>query len=410
MRKDLPTDHPDFGKLFRCPRHHVDIEAERIERLRRLSNLEAYQDRTFENFEPHLPMVTDAQHNSLEVAYNVAMNFAHNPDGWLVLEGGYGCGKTHLAAAIGNLRLAKGDPVLFITTPDLLDHLRSTYSPSAETTYDAMFDRIRNAPLLILDDLGVEKQSQWAQEKLFQLLNHRYMYRLATVITTNADLDSLDPRVRSRLLDLALIRRVIIAAPDYRTGVQNQNDLLMSHLSMYRHMTFETFDVKTHIEPWENLGRALELARAYAAEHQGSMLILNGHYGTGKTHLAAAIANYWAQNTSNVTFITVPDLLDYLRVTFSPSSNVTFDKRFHMIRDAPYLILDDLGTENATSWAKEKLFQIIDHRYVMKLPTVITTAKRIEDLDERLHSRLLDDRYCTIFALNADPFVWRLKR
>ena len=43
------------------------------------------------------------------------------------LEGAYGCGKTHLAAAVGNYRLEKGDQVLFITMPDLLDHLRASF-------------------------------------------------------------------------------------------------------------------------------------------------------------------------------------------------------------------------------------------------------------------------------------------
>ena len=74
-----------------------------------------------------------------------------------MLEGPYGCGKTHLAAAIGNQRLAHGDMVLFITTPDLLDHLRSTYGPSSEIGYDEMFDRIRGAHLLISRRSGGRK-------------------------------------------------------------------------------------------------------------------------------------------------------------------------------------------------------------------------------------------------------------
>src|SRR3954454_6981142 len=99
-----------------------------------------------------------------------------------------------------------------------------------------MFDRLRNAPMMILDDLGVENPSPWAQEKLFQLLNHRYSHQLPTVITTNADLELLDPRIRSRLLDESIIRRATISAPDYRTSVQIQRDDLSS-LTLYRRMT-----------------------------------------------------------------------------------------------------------------------------------------------------------------------------
>ena len=67
---------------------------------------------------------------------------------------------------------------------------------------------------------------------------------------------------------------------------------------------------------------------------------------------------------TQVVFVTAPDLLDYLRVTFSPSSGSSFDRRFQIVRNTPLLVLDDLSTESATAWAKEKLFQLLNHRYV----------------------------------------------
>lgn len=409
VRYNLPLDHPDFGKLFRCP-NNVSADPARREKLRKLGNLEAFADKTFDTFRTDLPMLTPQQRQSLETGLNMARHYAANPDGWLLLEGTYGCGKTHLAAAVANARLDREDAVLFITTPDLLDHLRMTYGPSSEVGYDELFDRVRNAPLLVLDDLGVENPSPWAQEKLFQLLNHRYTHRLPTIITTNADLEALDPRIRSRLLDDAVIRRVRISAPDYRTPVQTQNDQL-SNLGLYREMTFETFDTETALTPDErsNLRRALSVARQYAEDPEDWLLLI-GPYGTGKTHLAAAIAHYQQERGANVMFVTVPDLLDYLRVTFNPGSNASFDRRFNSVRNAPLLILDDLGTESATAWAKEKLFQILNTRYVARLPTVITTARPLEDLDERIRSRLLDRRRCTPFALTVPDYASRMYR
>ena len=109
-------------------------------------------------------------------------------------------------------------------------------------------------------------------------------------------------------------------------------------------------------------------------------------------------------------FITVADLLDYLRVTFSPDSSVSFDQRFQAIRTEPFLILDDLGSKSTSPWAQEKLFQILDYRYVARLPTVITTATPIEKLNERVQSRLLDERRCLIFAITAAGFSNRMKR
>jgi DNA replication protein DnaC len=409
VRYELPVDHADFGKLFRCPNNHY-VDPERREKLRKLGNLDAFTEKTFDTFKTDLPMLTPTQRQSLETALSIARSYASSPDGWLLLEGTYGCGKTHLAAAVGNARLDYEDTVLFITTPDLLDHLRNTYSSSSDLGYDEMFDRLKTAPLLILDDLGVENPSGWAQEKLFQLLNFRHSRRMPTIITTNVDLEMLDPRVRSRLLDDSVIRRVRISALDYRTPVQSQNDQL-SNLALYRDMTFATFDAQTGVtaEQKQNLERALAIARSYAEQPQ-DWLVFFGNYGCGKTHLAAAIANYQQERGNQVLFVTVPDLLDYLRLTFSPGATGNFDRRFQTVRNASLLILDDVGTESATAWAKEKLFQIISYRYIGRLPTLLTTSKALEELDERLQSRLLDQRRCTRFAITAPAYASRLYR
>src|SRR5262249_22333796 len=86
-----------------------------------------------------------------------------------------------------------------------------------EITYDALFDRVRHAGLLVLDDLGAENGTAWATEKLFQIINYRYNYRMPTVITTNSRLLShMDERIRSRLADRGLVRWVAIEAADYR--------------------------------------------------------------------------------------------------------------------------------------------------------------------------------------------------
>lgn len=408
VRAELPVGHPDFGKLFRCPNYPLDLA--RREKLRKLGNLDAFTTKTFETFRTDLPGLTALQRSSLETALQVARAFAGQPDGWLLLEGTYGCGKTHLAAAVGNARLDHEEGVLFITTPDLLDHLRNTFGPSSEVGYDEMFDRVRNAPLLILDDLGVENPSAWAQEKLFQLLNHRYSRHIPTVITTNADINALDPRIRSRLLDEGAIRRVRISAPDYRTPVQSQENEL-ADLSLYRDMTFDQFDVQSNLTPEEraNLEKAAAVAWEYAQNPQDWLLFIGG-YGAGKTHLAAAIANTVQERGEAVIFVTVADLLDSLRQTYSAGAVISYDRRFQSIRSAPLLILDDLGSEGGSSWAREKLFQIISYRYLARLPTVFTTSRAAEDLDPRVRTRLLDRRRCRAYAITVPAYASRLYR
>lgn len=411
IRYDVPVDDPRFGKMYRCPNNPQEEDMEWQERLRQLSNLGAFSAKTFSAFDIDPNMHTKPEQESLAYALNTAERFADNLQGWLLLEGTYGCGKTHLAAAVGNARLAQGDAVLFITVPDLLDHLRASYGPSSEIGYDETFDRVRNAPVLILDDLGVENPSPWAQEKLFQLLNHRYTHRMPTVITTNADIDTLDPRIRSRLLDTGLITRVKIAAPDFRSLVQNQRTQLQSNLRLYADMTFDSFDIDHFVtkEEHQNLQKVARAAYSYAESPQGWLLLV-GTYGSGKTHLAAAIAQHRQQKGEQVMFLTVPDLLDYLRVAYSPGAPTSFDQRFQAVRNVPLLVLDDLGTENATPWAKEKLFQVLDYRYITTAPTVITTAKEVESLDERMATRLLDERRCAMFAIKARSYTTRRRQ
>jgi DNA replication protein DnaC len=406
VRADVPVEHPDFGKLVPCTCHLAELAKRRANTLRALSDLDTLDRMTFETFTPEAPGFSPDKQANLRWAYEEARSFALNPVGWLVLKGGYGCGKTHLAAAIANACVERGQPVLFITVPDLLDHLRAAFAPTSTAGYDARFEEVRTAPILILDDLGTESSTPWAQEKLFQIFNYRYNARLPTVVTTNHELEEIALRLRSRLVDPDLAHIVSITAPDFRrAGVaQDQSDL--SSLSLHAHQTFETFDPRRGELPKgeeENLKQAISYARTFAKKPEG-WLIFTGTYGCGKTHLAAAIANHNADEGRPALFVVVPDLLDHLRATFNPQSTITFDQRFEEVRHAPFLVLDDLGTESATPWAREKLYQIFDYRYNARLPTVITTATPIEELDPRLATRMLDVSLCTLFAILAPPF------
>lgn len=207
--KAVPYGHPDFARLFPCRCTQTVLERKRLADLERMSNLAAFQDKTFASFDQLVPGV--------QAVYQRMLAFAQRPEGWLTLLGPYGCGKTHLAAAAAHAVLAHGVPVLFIVVPDLLDHLRATFNPESSVSYDERFDLVRNVGLLVLDDLGTESGTLWAREKLYQLLNHRYNERLPTIFTSNVRLEQLDPRIASRMYDPAVNGEVIsIQAADYR--------------------------------------------------------------------------------------------------------------------------------------------------------------------------------------------------
>jgi len=73
-----------------------------------------------------------------------------------------------------------------------------------------------------LDDLGSHSSTPWAEEKLYQLINHRYNARLATVITTSLPNEQIEPRLRSRMTDGRLSMTWLIEAPDYRLNQERR--------------------------------------------------------------------------------------------------------------------------------------------------------------------------------------------
>jgi DNA replication protein DnaC len=407
VRHERSIDDPDFGVLEVCECQRAKKQKESTQRLYKVSNLDVFKDMIFENFD--IKGISGGQeiNKTLEVAFNSSQNYARNLKGWLLLMGGFGCGKTHLAAAIANQAVSFGVNTLFLTVPDLLDWLRFTFS-SHETTYEKRFEEIRDIPFLVLDDLGTQNATSWAQEKLFQIINHRYIHKLPTVITTNLSWSQIEDRVSSRLQDRELVVKVQIDAQDFRNPLSEGEVSPISSLSQISsHRTFENFNTrkseKLPSDAQNSIDQAYYAAQQFADKPNG-WLVLMGMYGTGKTHLAAAIGKYRAALGEEPIFTVVPDLLDHLRATFSPTSSVSYDSVFNQVRTAKLLILDDLGTQSATPWAREKLYQVLNYRYETKLPTVITTSATLKEIDPRIRSRMMDERVCQIYKVIVPPY------
>lgn len=166
-----------------------------------------FQERTFETF--------DASGFPAEyrAARQYAETFEDNDGKGIMFIGSVGTGKTHLAAAITNHIITEFSiPVRFITAIELFALLRD-FEQNAGAIYG-----FKNVPLLVLDDLGKEKITDWNREKLFEIINYRYENYLPVVITTNGAPGELErtmgAAVYSRLCEMC--SAAMMEGKDYR--------------------------------------------------------------------------------------------------------------------------------------------------------------------------------------------------
>jgi DNA replication protein DnaC len=177
---------------------------------------------TFDTFDVRGNNPRANERASLREGLRAAQNFAADPDGWLTLCGDTGVGKTHLAVAIAAKQIAQSRQVFFAFVPELLDYLRHTFNPDSKITYDRLFEEVKTAQILVLDDLGKERSSSWAVEKLYQIIVHRHNARLPTIITTMIDFTKEREPIASRVQDPSIGQLINIEAPDYRNKGRHQ--------------------------------------------------------------------------------------------------------------------------------------------------------------------------------------------
>ena len=157
----------------------------------------------------------------------------------------------------------------------------------------------------------------------------------------------------------------------------------------FRNRTFDTF----HVE--EINAHAFHIAKGYAdnfkalqSDPQGQEkngLLINGPKGTGKTHLAAAIANQLMAQGVPVVFATMIDLLAKIKASFERhGADATENEIMRLYKTADLLIIDDIGKEQPTEWALAKIYQIINARYEDYKPMIITSNYTADELVRRM--------------------------
>ncbi len=147
-----------------------------------------FWERTFDNFIADTP--------GRKMAYSAGIDYAHTFDDkaasgiGLYIEGTYGTGKTHLAAAIGLSLIEQEKSVIMLTSFDLLDKIKQSFDNDGLSEQE-ITRRYKTCDLLIIDDLGKEQCTEWSMSILYSIINERYEAMKPIIITTNFSADDL---------------------------------------------------------------------------------------------------------------------------------------------------------------------------------------------------------------------------
>ena len=194
----------------------------RIEKIIGQSGMgERFRRRTFDNF----TCQNDEQRRKMEKVQAYACNFdTHFKSGTgIFFAGSVGTGKTHLAAAVANELMNRGVPVIFRTVISLLYDIRRAYS--GELRESDVLEDYKTVPLLVLDDLGKEKATEWAAATLYDIVNARYEGLKPIIVTTNFSSEDIlrslgdEPTRAQAILSRLQETNIYIAMnwPDFRT-------------------------------------------------------------------------------------------------------------------------------------------------------------------------------------------------
>ncbi|MGH9943597.1 MAG: ATP-binding protein [Pyrinomonadaceae bacterium] len=181
-----------------------------------------YERCSFANYHPVSGNGTQLQ------AFNYAFKLANEypaVDRGLLFTGPVGTGKTHLSTAILRGLMEKGIPCLFYEFGALLKEIQNSYNPVSQTSELSVLGPVYETEVLVLDELGAVKPTDWVRDTMMQIINTRYNDRKLTIFTTNYTDARLHPseetledrigvRLRSRLYEMCKI--VIIEGEDFR--------------------------------------------------------------------------------------------------------------------------------------------------------------------------------------------------
>lgn len=197
-------DGKTYAENCDCGCYEKDIEDRR---LKFASIPLGYRDATFKDIstkyykKPESKQTIKACYDSVKYWFEHIEESEESGKGLYMWSLAKGSGKTLMAAAVTNELLAIKRKVKFTTSMDILDAIRESYDKDSEETEAKLLSDLTRADILIIDDFGTERCTDWVSEKFYQIINKRYINRKITIFTANYDIQDLpyDERISSRI-------------------------------------------------------------------------------------------------------------------------------------------------------------------------------------------------------------------
>jgi len=195
-----------------CDKQRKAYISKRTARIMEQSRIgERFKNRRFETFKTNA-----SNRKAYETCLSYTRSFNKKSNG-LLLVGEYGTGKTHLAVAMIHELAKKSVYGVFITTPELLQKIRTSFN-NEDYNQNEIMDIVKTTEFLVLDDLGAEKVTDWVREQFYMIINARYENMLPTVITTNLSFNELEKQIGKRIVSriIEMTDGVLFEGEDYR--------------------------------------------------------------------------------------------------------------------------------------------------------------------------------------------------
>lgn len=168
-----------------------------VRELFSISNIgERFETVSFENFQSR-----EGAEKTFKIARHYAEHFEEFGLESILFWGVPGNGKSHLAAAIHNELIKQHKVIVFISMPELLEKIKATFNKQSKENESQILKALNLCDLLIIDDIGAEKASEWVQEVIFRIVDARYRRKKPILATSNLEPKLLSDRIGARAYD-----------------------------------------------------------------------------------------------------------------------------------------------------------------------------------------------------------------